>query len=126
MVGNWLTELTGARKPIIGMVNLPALPGTPLYDSAAGMQLVRASTARDLEALQEGGIHAVMFCNENDRPYRLDADPASVAALPDGVPSLRTEPSGPFGVNLLWGPIATIAVAAATGAAFCREIFTGA
>ena len=33
MSGNWLTELTGARKPIIGMVHLPALPGTPLYDT---------------------------------------------------------------------------------------------
>src|ERR687889_290998 len=96
MTDNWLTELTGARKPIIGMAHLPALPGTPLYDSAAGMSHVRDWVARDLEALQGGGIDAVMFCNENDRPYRLDAD------------------------------VASLAVAAATGAAFAREIFTGA
>jgi membrane complex biogenesis BtpA family protein len=32
----------------------------------------------------------------------------------------------PFGVNVLWDPRATLAVAAATGAAFAREIFTGA
>ena len=32
----------------------------------------------------------------------------------------------PFGVNVLWDPKATLAVAQATGAAFCREIFTGA
>jgi predicted TIM-barrel enzyme len=31
----------------------------------------------------------------------------------------------PFGVNVLWDPMATVAVAAATGAAFVREIFTG-
>jgi predicted TIM-barrel enzyme len=30
MPDNWLTELTGATKPIIGMAHLPALPGTPL------------------------------------------------------------------------------------------------
>jgi membrane complex biogenesis BtpA family protein len=123
---HWLTALTGKAKTIIGMVHLPALPGTPLYDAAGGMSAVRDWTRRDLEALQEGGIHAVMFCNENDRPYRLDADPASVAALTDVVASLRAELSVPFGVNILWDPIATIAVAAATGAAFCREIFTGA
>ena len=126
MTENWLTELTGAKKPIIGMAHLPALPGTPLYDSAAGMRHVRDAVARDLEALQSGGIDAVMFCNENDRPYRLDADLASVAAMADVVASLRGELSVPFGVNVLWDPKATIAVAAATGAAFAREIFTGA
>ena len=31
----------------------------------------------------------------------------------------------PFGVNVLWDPLSTIAVAAATGAQFVREIFTG-
>jgi membrane complex biogenesis BtpA family protein len=123
---SWLTELTGQPKTIIGMVHLPALPGTPLYDAAGGMAAIRDWTKRDLEALQRGGIHAVMFCNENDRPYRLDADPASVAAITDVVASLRSELSVPFGVNVLWDPIATIAVAAATGAAFCREIFAGA
>jgi membrane complex biogenesis BtpA family protein len=126
MADNWLTTLTGASKPIIGMAHLPALPGTPLYDSAAGMSHVREWVARDLEALQGGGIDAVMFCNENDRPYRLDADVASVAAMSDVVASLRGELSVPFGVNVLWDPRATLAVAAATGAAFAREIFTGA
>ena len=126
LADNWLTELTGARKPIIGMAHLPALPGTPLYDSAGGMRHVREWVARDLEALQGGGINAVMFCNENDRPYRLDADVASVAAMADVVASLRGELSVPFGVNVLWDPRATLAVAAATGAAFAREIFTGA
>jgi membrane complex biogenesis BtpA family protein len=126
MAGNWLTELTGTPKPIIGMVHLPALPGTPLYDAAAGMQGIRDWVARDLDALQRGGIDAVMFCNENDRPYRLDADAASVAAMSDVVASLRGELSVPFGVNVLWDPKATLAVAAATGAAFAREIFTGA
>ncbi|MCC6704671.1 MAG: BtpA/SgcQ family protein [Thermomicrobiales bacterium] len=108
------------------MVHLPALPGTPLYDAGAGMASIRESVQRDLEALQAGGIHAVMFCNENDRPYRLDADFASVAAMSDVVASVRAELSVPFGVNMLWDPRATLAVAAATGADFCREIFAGA
>jgi uncharacterized protein len=123
---NWLRDLTGAPKTIIGMVHLPALPGAPLYDAQGGMPAIREWVKRDLDALQTGGIHAVMFCNENDRPYQLDADFASVAAMSDVVASFRGELSVPFGVNVLWDPKATIAVAAATGAAFCREIFTGA
>jgi membrane complex biogenesis BtpA family protein len=126
MASNWLTELTGAKTPIIGMAHLLALPGTSLYDSAAGMQHIRDWVARDLDALQGGGIDAVMFCNENDRPYRLDADMATVAAMADVIASLRGELSVPFGVNVLWDPKATLAVAAATGAAFAREIFAGA
>ena len=123
---NWLTTLTNAPKPIIGMVHLPALPGTPPYDAIGGMTAIRDHVKRDLAALQEGGIHAVMFCNENDRPYVLDADPASVAAMADVIASCREELSVPFGVDVLWDPKATLAVAAATGAAFAREIFTGA
>src|SRR3954447_2386524 len=123
---SWLTDLTGASKSIIGMVHLPALPGSPLYDSAGGMGAIRDWVERDLDALQTGGIDAVMFCNENDRPYRLDADVASVAAISDVVASMRDQLSVPFGVNVLWDPRATLAVAKATGASFAREIFCGA
>jgi uncharacterized protein len=123
---DWLRELSGKPKTIIGMVHLPALPGTPNYDTEGGMRHIRDWVSRDLEALQQGGIHALMFCNENDRPYRLDADMATVAAMADVVASFRPELSVPFGVNVLWDPKATLAVAAATGARFCREIFTGA
>ena len=31
----------------------------------------------------------------------------------------------PFGVNYLWDPEASVAIGAATGASFVREIFTG-
>jgi membrane complex biogenesis BtpA family protein len=39
---------------------------------------------------------------------------------------LRQQLERPFGVNVLWDPKATLALAAATGASFVREIFTGA
>lgn len=123
---SWLTEMSGQVKTIIGMAHLPALPGSPLYDASGGMTAIRDWVKRDLAALQEGGIHAVMFCNENDRPYQLDADPASLAAMADVIASLRGEISVPFGVDVLWDPKATLALAATTGADFVREIFTGA
>ncbi|MCO5221891.1 MAG: hypothetical protein M9947_09975 [Thermomicrobiales bacterium] len=49
--GNWLQEITGQSKSIIGMVHLPALPGTPLYDTDNGMTGIRDWVNRDLDAL---------------------------------------------------------------------------
>jgi hypothetical protein len=115
----------GPVKPVIAMVHLGALPGTPLYDAAGGMAAIEAAAARDLDALQDAGVDAVMFGNENDRPYELKVDAASTAAMAFVIGRLRARIRVPFGVNVLWDPMATMALAAATGAAFVREIFTG-
>jgi membrane complex biogenesis BtpA family protein len=116
----------GPGKPVIGMVHLGALPGTPLFDAAAGVEGIVATARADLMALQAAGFDAVMFGNENDRPYEMQVDPASTAAMAAVIGRLRPEITVPFGVNVLWDPMATVALAAATGAAFAREILTGA
>ena len=121
----WLSETFGTAHPIIAMVHLPALPGMPLYDTGGGMQAIIASAERDIAALQDGGVDAVMFGNENDRPYSPHAEPSQIAAMSAVVSAVRPLLHVPFGVDLLWDPVATIAVAAATGAAFAREVFTG-
>lgn len=115
----------GTPKPVIAMVHLGALPGTPLHDSAGGLEALVADAERDLAALQAAGVDAVMFGNENDRPYELRVDRASTATMAYVIGRLQSQISLPFGVNVLWDPESTIALAAATGAAFCREIFTG-
>lgn len=110
------------EKPVIGMVHLGALPGSPLYDP--GLDLVAAARA-DLHALQAAGFDAVMFGNENDRPYEFQVDAASTATMAYVIGQLRDEIAVPFGVNMLWDPMASVAVGAVTGAGFVREIFTG-
>jgi membrane complex biogenesis BtpA family protein len=66
-----------------------------------------------------------MFGNENDRPYVLKAPPEGVAAMTAVIEAAKPKLKIPFGVNYLWDPIASVAIAAATGASFVREIFTG-
>jgi len=121
----WLTELFAKRKIVIGMVHLRALPGTPLYDERAGTDGILRAAEHDLNALQDGGIDGVMFCNENDRPYVFTAGTATVAAMSAVIGALKTRIRVPFGVDILWDPEATISVACATGASFAREVFTG-
>ena len=118
-------QVFGDGKPVIGMVHLGALPGTPLHDAKAGLEGLVAAARADLAALQKAGFDAVMFGNENDRPYEFDVDRASTATMAYVIGRLREEITVPFGVNVLWDPMSTVALAAATGAAFVREIFTG-
>jgi len=115
----------GPVKPVIAMVHLGALPGAPLHDADAGIEGLLAAARADLESLQAAGVDAVMFGNENDRPYAFRVDPAATATMAWIIGRLRPQITVPFGVNVLWDPMATVALAAATGAAFCREIFTG-
>lgn len=119
------SEVFGGKKPVIAMVHLGAMPGTPLYDAEAGVEGIIAGAEADLAALQAAGVDAVMFGNENDRPYELKVDTASTATMAYVIGRLRGQITVPFGVNVLWDPMATMALAQATGAAFVREIFTG-
>ena len=111
-------RIFGATKPVIGMVHIGALPGSPLFDPA--FDLVAGARA-DLLALQDAGFDAVMFGNENDRPYELNVDTASTAAMASVIGQLKSEITVPFGVNVLWDPMSTIALGVATGAAFVRD-----
>src|SRR5262249_53142706 len=94
-------------------------------DPAAGMAKVIDDAADDIEALQDGGVDAVMFGNENDRPYLLKASPASLAAFAFAVGQLKPMIRPPFGADYLWDPVATVSLAISSGAGFAREIFTG-
>ena len=113
------------RKTVVAMVHVPALPGSPEYDSSTGMNKIIDSVVVDLEALQSGGVDAVMFGNEFDRPYVLKAPPEGLAALASVIGQVKSMIKIPFGVNYLWDPVATVALAVATDANFAREIFTG-
>jgi hypothetical protein len=117
--------LNGGRKVVIAMAHLGALPGTPLYDSDGGLEKLVEGALTDIERLQAGGVDAVMFGNENDRPYVFTAPVEGVAAMTAIVQAAKPSLKIPFGVNYLWDPIASVAIGAVTGASFVREIFTG-
>jgi membrane complex biogenesis BtpA family protein len=119
-------DFLGARRnAVIAMAHIGALPGTPLYDSERGMAHLIEGVLADVEKLQAGGVHAIMFGNENDRPYRFTATPEGLAAMTAVIAAVKPMLKVPFGVNYLWDPSASVAIACATGAAFAREIFTG-
>ena len=116
------TEPFGARRPVVGMVHLPPLPGAPRYDPEGGREAIHEAARRDAERLAAGGVDAVMIENFGDAPFYPDEVPVHTVADLTALTRTVREASGlPTGVNVLRtdGP-AAVAVAAATGAKFVR------
>lgn len=111
-------------KPIIAMAHLPALPGTPRYDKKLGINHIVESLQEDVNHLIDGRVDAVIYCNEDDRPYVFEAGIEQIATMSRVIAETKPDEI-PFGVDFLWDPMATIAIAHATGASFVREVFTG-
>lgn len=120
-----LHNLFGTGKPVIAMLHARALPGRPRHDTAQNLRPIRDALARDLDALQAAGVDGLLFCNEADLPYRLETGSETAAAMAALTGELRNEIHVPFGIDIVWDPVASLAVARATGACFVREVFTG-
>lgn len=121
----WTEEIFGCKKPIIAMCHLSALPGDPFFNKEGGIRKAIEWARKDLMALQNGGVDAVMFSNEFSLPYMTHVETITVAAMGRIIGELMPDIRVPFGVNVLWDPMATLDLAAATDAKFVREIFTG-
>ena len=111
-------------RPLIAMAHVPPLPGTPLYDAAAGVAGLIDHVRRDTEVLLDGGFDAILFCNEGDRPYQLHAG-LEASAVMTRVASECRPSDRPFGVDFLWDAQCALAIAVGSGASFMREVVTG-
>jgi membrane complex biogenesis BtpA family protein len=117
-------SIFGVDKPVIAMAHLPALPGTPRYDPKSGLDGILTRVESDVRHLLAGGVDAILFCNEDDRPYTFHAGFEAVAVMTSVITQLRPK-DRPFGVDFLWDPMAPLAIAKATGAGFIREVVSG-
>jgi hypothetical protein len=120
-----LETLFGVRKPVIAMLHFPGLPGRPRHDRVAGLDGLVDAVGRDLRVVQAVGVDGVLFCNEADIPYQLRVGPEIPSAMAAVIGQLRSDIRVPFGVNILWDAVASLALARGTAARFIREVLTG-
>jgi membrane complex biogenesis BtpA family protein len=112
---------------LIGMIHLPAMPGSPRHDGAS----VREIETRAIEEallLHRAGFDAAMVQNTGNGPGRKDADVAEVAQMAAIGRAIRDATELPLGVNILKNGVASaFGLASAFGAAFVRiKVYVGA
>lgn len=118
----------GTTRPIIGMVHLPPLPGSPRFDG--DREHLHEVARRDATALATGGVDGVMLENFGDAPFYPDDVPKHTVAELTSLAKTVTEASDglPLGVNVLRNDArAALSVAAAVQGDFIRiNVHTGA
>jgi len=122
-----LLDLFKTTKPVVGMLHVPALPGSP--QNALGLNKIVDWVLRDAQALAAGGIHGLMVENFGDVPFYPRRVPAHTVAFMTAVClEVIRSLDLPLGVNVLRNDAeSALAVAAASRAKFIRvNIFTGA
>jgi membrane complex biogenesis BtpA family protein len=109
------------RPAVIGMLALPPSPG---YASFRSIELHIERALADLDALQGGGVDALLVENDFDQPHTLLGAPEVIAAMTRITREVVARARQPVGVQVLlndWR--ATLAIAAMTGAQFVRLDF---
>lgn len=116
-------KVFGNTKPIIGMVHLKPLPGSPNY--GGNMEEIYEAAVADLNALVEGGANAIIVENFGDIPYSTSNDLITYTAFTNIATRLREKCDLPMGVNIQFNNYeAEWAIAYSCGFDFIRvEVF---
>ena len=113
-------EIFNVVKPVIGMVHLKPLPGTPKWEN--DLEDIIDYALRDFEALIAGGVDGIILENFMDRPFKQRIkDPETIAAFSIIVWEIRKRATVPIGINLLRNSgIEAMAIACVVGTDFIR------
>jgi uncharacterized protein len=115
-----LSTLFHKPRPIIGVIHVAALPGTP--DNAQTVSEITAQAVREAAIYRDCGVDGVIIENMHDTPYlRGSVGPEIVAAMAIIGRAVKTESRLPTGIQILAGAnIEAMAVAHAANLDFIR------
>ena len=113
-------SLFESRKPVVGVIHVGALPGTPA--SRLSVSEIADEAAREAAAYRDGGVDALMVENMHDVPYlRGGVGPEIVAAMSVVARAVKQEAGLPVGVQILAGAnLESVAVAHAARLDYVR------
>ncbi len=109
-----------SKKPVIAMIHVEALPGTPA--SRLSVREIEAQALAEARIYREAGAHAIALENMHDLPYlRGGVGPEIVASMAIVSQAVKGASGLPCGIQILAGAnIEAMAVAHAAGLDFIR------
>src|ERR1044071_2122058 len=115
-----IEDLFSTSKPVVAVIHVGALPGTPA--SALAVDGLIELAVREAAAYRDGGVDGLMVENMHDVPYLRGAvGPEVVAAMSVVARAVKAEAGLPVGVQILAGAnIESVAVAHAAGLDYVR------
>jgi uncharacterized protein len=115
-----IEELFHVPKPVVAVIHVGALPGTPA--SSLGVDELTGLAVREAAAYRDGGVDGLMVENMHDVPYlRGGVGPEVVASMAVVARAVKAEAALPVGVQILAGAnIEAMAVAYAAGLDYVR------
>jgi membrane complex biogenesis BtpA family protein len=115
-----IESLFGARRALLGVIHLEALPGTPA--ARHGLDAIVEAAVEEARVYGAAGFHGIVIENIGDRPFLKRAvGPEVVAAMAAVGREVRRAVPLPLGVQVLAGANReALAVALAIGARFVR------
>ena len=115
------------HKPVIGVVHLRPLPGSPKW--SGNLESVIKDALADAKAYARGGVDAIIIENFGDAPFtKANVGPETIAAMTAAGSAVRAAIKLPIGFNVLRNDAhSALAVCAACGGSFVRvNVHTGA
>jgi hypothetical protein len=112
--------LFSSAKPVLGMIHLEALPGTPA--SRRSVREIESLALREAKMYREEGVHGIIIENMHDTPYlRSAVGPEIVAVMAIVASAVKEAAKLPCGIQVLAGAnTEAMAVAHAAGLDFIR------
>ena len=106
--------------PVIGMLHVPPLPGSPRY--GGDIDAIHRFVLNDAKALVDGGVDGLMLENFGDVPFFATQAPThTVAHMTAIATAVRQQFAVPLGINVLRNDaLAAMSIAHAVGASFVR------
>ncbi|MEM6258600.1 MAG: BtpA/SgcQ family protein [Planctomycetota bacterium] len=123
-----LEEWAGVSHPVVGMVHLAPLPGSPRF--AGHFEAVIDAAVADARTWHQAEAHGLMMENFGDMPFFKDDVPQeTVKAMTEAASAIRSAvPDLPLGINVLRNDgMSALAIAAEVGARYIRvNVLSGA
>jgi membrane complex biogenesis BtpA family protein len=114
---------------VVGVVHLPALPGSPRGGSTRDLQAIEDRVRRDAAAYARAGVDALILENFGDVPFGAGRVDAHVVAIMTRLAlAVHGETGLPHGINVLRNDVlSAVSIAAGSDGSFVRaNVYVGA